>query len=494
MLTLISCKHRKSQGIAQTQKLLEVINALTPTSSTDTGRSWMIKALHPSDPMSDCIGVPDGTGSATVMMNYQSTYTISPPSSLSTTTWQFALDLLPDPVAFGYVWTANAVSAQASATNLFNTQVAPLTGAVPAGFAPYDLLMQSLIRMGVVKWRLAYASVSLYQDGPDLANQGTLAAAQTYLDYRYISVCNPQAPAPQTAVWAAPDCMVFSQTAIPSFTQLQAMPNAYFGQSKFGCYLPLHLDYLDKWRGLHDLSLVAAPTPDTVFPGCYSIATTSGNGGAGVWPFPGAYSAAIRTGTAPLGCVAGSMISKPCNKKIGVIAGVNLSPQTSFSMFVRQGWELMVTPDSSFTSLQHIAPRLDNMALENYHRIVRELKDAYPVEFNDLGKLWDVIKGAARTILPVLTQMPGPVGAIAGAGQAIMKILDQPKAANRTTAPAVRQSSAPAAKVEEAQQVVKALSLARPVSRVQGKGTKRKQQPQPQGGGGRKRKGRRSRQ
>jgi hypothetical protein len=55
------------------------------------------------------------------------------------------------------------------------------------------------------------------------------------------------------------------------------------------------------------------------------------------------------------------------------------------------------------------------MALDAYYAISRELKDAYPADYNDLGKIWDVIKKAAVNTLPLLRHVPyvGPFAEVA---------------------------------------------------------------------------------
>jgi len=103
-----------------------------------------------------------------------------------------------------------------------------------------------------------------------------------------------------------------------------------------------------------------------------------------------------------------------------------------------------------------MSPLYDPVALAAYHRINRELKDAYPVDFNDLGKLWDVIKSAAKVVLPVIGSL-GPVGAAVSTvgGSAIAGV----EAIRKALAPAGSSRGAdqpPAAAVERAQAQQKA--------------------------------------
>jgi hypothetical protein len=63
----------------------------------------------------------------------------------------------------------------------------------------------------------------------------------------------------------------------------------------------------------------------------------------------------------------------------------------------------------------------DCRALDTYFAIARELKDAYPADYNDLGKIWDIISRVGKKVLPVLKVMPGPIaqGIATTAGGAI---------------------------------------------------------------------------
>lgn len=439
---------------AQLQKLSGVIDALSPASATPAGKSWLIKALHPSDPIPECMGVPDETSSPTVMLNYQMTSTITPPST--TNPWQFTFSLIPDPVLFASIFKSNSDGSSPSGLGVFNSQL--------NAAAQYDVKMAAFLAQGIYKWRLAYMSVSMYQDGPALADQGSMAAAQVVMDYRKVVPCTTSGAFPAQVCSAGLPVMKFDSSYQQlDFATLQAMPNAYFGQSKFGTYLPLHLDS-HKWHGLHDLmlnggTLTAADTASFIIP-------NQANAPTATWPYYGTAPAFIKTGS---GAPSGTPVSHPCNDKWGHVSCVNLSPQSSFSFFIRAGFEAQVIPTSPLSSLQKISPKWDELALHSYAAIVREMKDAYPVEFNDLGELWNVIKGAAKVALPVLRQIPGVGGMIGTLGDALLSepSLKQRKPhAPATAAPAVRSDAPPAAAVERVQDVAKAQTARLPQRRA----------------------------
>jgi hypothetical protein len=104
------------------------------------------------------------------------------------------------------------------------------------------------------------------------------------------------------------------------------------------------------------------------------------------------------------------LTSPMLNSQWGHICARNLALTTSYTFFVRAGIEMQVSPSSTLSPQLKLSPPHDPMALDVYYRISRELKDAYPVEFNDKGKMWGVISNTFRsTILPLLSQIPGPL-------------------------------------------------------------------------------------
>jgi len=139
-------------------------------------------------------------------------------------------------------------------------------------------------------------------------------------------------------------------------------------------------------------------------------------------PFPSLVRAYVNP-AAP-GQLFGDAVFRPLNSIWGGMSVRNLSPQTSFAFYVRMTVECRVTPISPLAPQQQMSPAYDPVALASYYRISRELKDAYPADYNDLGKLWDVIKQAAKVALPVLSMVPGPVGMVGTALNAGVTAID----------------------------------------------------------------------
>lgn len=251
--------------------------------------------------------------------------------------------------------------------------------------------------MGIEAHRLIALGVSAYQDGPALSDQGTLTATQYPVAPRRVN-------ATSTTLGACSHRVIYHQTGdIASYVASQHMPNAYFGPSKLGCYLPLRLSKdSEEYRTDATASQITSISDADRF----TLGTTAGTSQL---PYPAAEAAYMSSGY-----VTGDLVYKALNGNWGSICARNLSPATSFAFYFRITIECRVLPNSPLAPQQSVSPAYDPAAIANYYRISRELKDAYPVDYNDLGKLWEVIKGAVRTISGGLSFVPGPIGQIAG--------------------------------------------------------------------------------
>jgi hypothetical protein len=389
------------------QKLKELISTRTGVfGETPNGIDWCIKALHPSDPMTEVRGLPDKSAVPSLMMNYQSTYTLSPASG-ATGTWSFDSSLLPHPVGLMYTYKTDSTGSSAAMFN--NSQLDGLTHR-----AKYESFLGFAQR-----WRLAYMSVTCIQDGPDLSNQGTIAVCQPPVHPRKFSAAST-ATSPAVS-WISAPVVSYSAEDYPTFEAMQAFPNAYFNRSKEGAYVPLKLTKTcQQWRSQADdvyhSSALTAGVPTASF----SVPTSTG---VCNYPFIDLTRYAVSAGGVP---AFGQSTSDMCNDTFAHICARNLSVATSFTFFVRAGFEIQVAPTSVLAPQLRISPMYDPVALKAYFMIARELKDAYPSEYNSIDTLWRVISSAAKTVAPFLSAIPvaGPalsaiVPMVAGVGDTI---------------------------------------------------------------------------
>lgn len=379
---------------ANTYKLKEVIEAYKlPLGETESGKAWCLKALHPADPITEVMGVPDQTPSPVTVLNYQQASTIINPGEDET--WECELTFLNDPSIFCAVRTMTSAGDHTTVYNIHNTALGVTPVAAALGFSGAF----------VERWRMAYGSVTVYADGPSLANQGSVVAAQYPARPYRISVPS-MATGPTAFVgyglrypidrWQAQDS--------PGFDTLLSMPNSYSGLAKDGVYMPMKLDsnhaaWHDHRDLVYDASLWTTHGTTELVPVTSEVAATVGG-----FPY---YSIPPLTSTIATGEWLGSPHLAPMLDNLGQICFKNLGPDVNLSLAIRMGVEVMVQPASTYRSFLHLSPVFDPMALGTYFKIARELKDAYPSDYNDLGKLWDVIKSAARIISPFMGLVPG---------------------------------------------------------------------------------------
>jgi hypothetical protein len=342
---------------------------------------------------------------STTLLNWQSDVVIKP-SIGAAGAWSADITVLPDPCMFGRWMINDSVGATFGAA--INTQMG----------ATYDAALTALMA-GAERWRLAYMGVTIYQDGPTLSDQGTVVAAQVPCEPTTHSFSASALSGGVVNTDAGMKAIIFQNSDLPDFQTLVRMPNAYFSQSKHGCYMPIKLSTSHQaWHSTRDCvydgtgwAVNAGATgvlPAYIVPGGPTFAQYPyGHNAPGVVSpqmsvsLQGALNTDI-AGTAAIRCF-------PCNENWGHVCFTNMSVATRLVAYFRVGFEVQALPSSVFSPYLKLSPPFDPLSIDAYYRISRELKDAYPADYNDLGKLWEVIKGVARTALPLVAGF-GPLG------------------------------------------------------------------------------------
>lgn len=373
----------------------EIITAASkgvPLGSTADGADWCLKALHPSDPLTQVRGIPDKSAVPSVFMNYQSTYTVTNPDPAKAAPWELTGQLIPHPITFLSVGATDGL--HNSTSSFLNTQLDGATHA--AKYASWIAMME--------RWRLAYMSVTIYQDAPALSNQGTIVGAQHVVAPKIVQgiIFNNLT----NRYYGFPRVSVLQLKDTPNYNVLQSMPNAYFNRSVEGMYMPLKLTRTcQQWHSTESQNVFMQETISAVPPYELTIPIVASTQ---VWPFEGADGFHLDASVPSAG---GTVTSPFCNDVWGTFAARNLGPTTSFSFFVRAGFEVQVQPGTVLTSHQKLSPQYDRAALDSYFAIAREMKDGYPCEYNDKGRILDTISRIANNVSPFLGMLPG-VGSI----------------------------------------------------------------------------------
>lgn len=395
-------------------KLSQIIQGFPgELATTQEGKAWVTKALHPADAITECRGIPDESACPSAILTYNTVYRITPP--VGETSWGFDVSIIPNAISQAFVRVLTAADGISSQYNFLNQQLTP-----PGVVSPtYAQLLAQFRSLGIEAHRLVYMGVTAYQDGPALADQGTIVAAQwDVARLKYGTVLTDTTP---TGIgYGTRRTVGYTENDYARYATSQYLPNAYFSQSKSGCYLPIRLSGNEKWVTDADLEMFTNPLvgPGTFNDGLVTFPTAAA---AGIPPFPSLVRPWFSPGAETLN---GDSVFKPLNSVWGAISARNLSNQTSFAFYIRMAIECRVSPTSVYASQVRMSPMYDPVAMASYWRISRELKDAYPADYNDLGKIWDVIKRAAKMVLPV-TSMLGPTGAaISGGVGAAVDLID----------------------------------------------------------------------
>jgi hypothetical protein len=361
----------------------EILKRTSVFGGTATGADWCVKALHPSDPMTEVRGIPDESAQPSLLMNYQGAFTIAPHAG-STGTWSFNASLLPHPINFMVVDYADSVAPAGTYLNFNNAQV---DGASDEHSVKYENFLAMAQR-----WRLAYMSATVYQDGADLSNQGTLVVSQPTVAARHLFTI-------PTLTTSNHPIDFYTNEDKPDFVTSQSMPNSYMGRSREGAYVPLKLSRTcQEWRHEGDSVILANMT-----------GAPSGTGTA-VYPIVAGYTVAWPHTDLQAYCTGSpydtQRTSPMLNDTFAHVCARNLAVTTQYTIHIRCGIEMQLCPSSVLSPQLKLSPVYDPEALNTYFKIARELKDAYPADYNDQGKLWNVLRSVAAGVLPSLRLTP----------------------------------------------------------------------------------------
>lgn len=384
---------------------------------TSQGRDWAMKALHPSHPSIRIRGIPDDDNGSTLFLEYKVRYYVTVPVSegLTFNTWDARMTSQCNPIAPICIQllatSTTGVDYSGAQYTLYN-RAAMGTLADSAVSGVNDWFTRC------AKWRPCYQSVTCQLDAPATASQGTWLAANvptlasvgalTELGHMGSTVCCYLPPSYQ------PDAAAMRPQ--PGYAHGVMAPGAETG----GCYLIQNLEPVaSNWVGVTSKCQLSVVEPlDALPPADFPYPYRNGydeNGDAIIGLFGPAQGQEFAVGE----------LAFPNNNKwISHAIFTGMSAEATLVLDLVQGWEVVVTPGSSFAQFANTSPPHDPQALEAYHEIRRHLMDAYPAAYNDWDKLWGVIKRIASVALPVVGLF-GPIGAgLAIAGRAAVDVVD----------------------------------------------------------------------
>lgn len=361
-------------------------------SSSDEGARWLLKALHPAEPSVSNVRIPDGTAMDTVAVETCLTYSLAP---VSATPWGADMTLLPHPTCMMEI-LPNGGAIASPALTIRNTLFKAAT-------ADDDIL--NLVNMAE-EWRMTAMSVTIHLDANATKDSGTVVAAQIpvkpnlFIPYGAVALSN--------TVYSGVPAIFFDANDQPSYGTLMQMPRAYQSNLRTGLYMPLRLTNTSQhWRSRREICKLLNPSmivgEDTFGsnhqPYVTSTATTPAYPNWDLSP-------AKRDATGQSFLVGGAM-SPFLGDSFGRICITNVDPSSAVVIKIKLGLELKVQPYSTQAVHLEKAPSMDAMAIASYFAVTRQLPDAYPADYNDGGKILNMIGRALRGVAPLLNGIPG---------------------------------------------------------------------------------------
>jgi hypothetical protein len=385
---------RETHYTRTADKMSALLNGKILGASTE-GKAWALKALHPAAPELSLAGVPSRESNPIVLQNYAQSIQINPPSG-AVGSWGFDAIFPAHPVFQGAVSIADASAAHTNFIAITNPQLGNGITASVNG-----------LTNSCEQYRMAYFGITGYHDSSATGNEGTLAVAQY-----------AQCPSYFSTTGATGTCTALCEEwpDLPrTFTQLQSMPNAYLSNAREGFYAPSKLsEEAFRWKSSNDLVTHFTTLWSQAQPVVNALPGLSSSVASFTPVVPGTNAQSFPYGLTST-TISGATIAGPqqavhrrCDNNVVHVSVRNLDLTASFTFYLRMGLEMRVLPASSLSSLQRFPPSQDIQAMEAYFAVSRELKDGYPSDFNDLGKILKDIGGVLMDVMPVVMPQLAP--------------------------------------------------------------------------------------
>jgi len=344
----------------------EILSHQIPLGTTDFGKAWCLRALHPAHPSLAFHGIPDRVSVPTCLLEFRSVFSITPPTA-AVNNWGCKLAFMPHPIAFcDYV----SYSGTGQYPNtLFNNQI---PGTYLGNKVDYWASNISQARIG-------YYGVTITYDAPTLLDQGTLVSAQIPVSYAVQQdAVGAGSAQPFKGTW---------QTGTPTYDSVIHLPMAVQYQGRDGAYLTMKLSD----------------------PACaFSNQST-------VIHYDNLWNGSLEKDLTPY-----------LSTLAGIVIFDNMSLQTSLRITIRIGVESIVPVASVYSLFSSPSCPPDPAAMDAYFALSSRLLDCYPSSYNDWNQLWGAIKNVARVVLPVVGSL-APL--IPGIGQGVRWATDAASAA-----------------------------------------------------------------
>lgn len=408
-----------------------------PLATTPGGKSFVLKALHPSEHTIKTTRVPGGNlSSVALCADMVETIPVTAANS------SVFVSLAPSIV----VPAAVSIFTPGSGTSFADFYNPAFGGSFVAspGIANTNAVMANMIGK-ISRYRITSQSATVELIAPALSDQGTITAAQYNIPPLTIQ---PSWVITQSggseAIEMRHDVHVYPDPVATSAMLLGT--SAYTSKAREGCYMPLKLTDFN-WQDMNDPVQIMEVTTGDIWTSASILSPSSSVD----FPYHENRNSLTTQAQVPL-------VPRLCGSGFGRIVVAGLAKDVAVRIRVRQVVEINCLPSTTYAPMLELALPPDPTSLAMYNEISTKMADAYPASYNDLGMLARTIMSLAREVLPyvdpVLDAAAKQGGVVGKIGQGLKKVKNVAVAA----APVVQQG------VELVKQVRKSKSKNKPAS------------------------------
>lgn len=407
---------------------------------TDAGRRWLIKALHPAEGSLKAERAPGNARFPTATQEVVSTFVVSAPEG--TGTWDLRVvthtnPLTPVQVFAKSQFPLDGESGEEVYLGEYVNQ-AFVRGVSEAFGVHTELEFESALVQfseAAEAYRITALSTTGVFVGATMTDQGSIVSSQ-FTD----NVMT------RSTVDAASDGKVLALAdlwfdALPLMSEATLGQHPYVADARKGWYAPQKLGDPLRWIPVDDLRFRGRvhpglnPLPVAEIPHSSVVGYPNPRQGLGYWV-------------------------RDCDDTCSQTFASGLDRTTTFRITVRLAVEYACNPANDYAAFCEEAKAPDDVAIDLYQEVVKEIMDAYPSEYNDFGKLFGRVKDVVRKVASVVDPV---AGIAAAAGLPFASVVQNLAKAVKQGSSAYIESAAPdglKADLQRAKEAAKAMSEA----------------------------------
>lgn len=362
---------------------------------------WLLKSLDPAGVPGNYgqCSIPDGTTKPLSAVEWITTARISDPGTTASTLWDLDLYTIPNPLIMSCYQARNESTAQSTTSRILNQQLGALNN-------DYDF--SELFANVCELYRISYMSITTQLNCTALTNQGMVYAAQ-YVYPNYEVYMTPTYTTTESGV--TPEAQVvrlvqmWDRSDDKSYQDLIQIPSSYKGRAEEGTYSVLKLGQESrKWTPTNDTRAILTQSDDDLSKLSHSDVNVGFTGLVDSSAIPYGVGSPVASATS-WGHAYPRVRDPTCLKT----SFVGLSHESTIDVKIILGIEMIARPGSTVYPYMQYGSPYNDLALVMHDTAWRGFYDAYPADYNALGKFG-----------PALAKILESVGKVVKAGVGIV--------------------------------------------------------------------------